>query len=318
MPLKSDSVPHAPSVPATPRVSIIVTCYNLGNYLVEALISARACDPNRVETIIVDDGSSERRTIKVLEEVEKKGWMVIRQANQGVAVARNTGIAEARSEYILPLDADNHLRSDYPVVAMEVLDADQRIGVVYGDCEVFGKQRGRRQIPEFDMHRLHLGNFIDACAVFRKQTWIDVGGFDPMLGPLGHDDWDFWLSVAERGWRFHHIPRVMFDYRVRNGSMLSRAATPEMYESLIQHLSTKHRYFADHHAEIAASLNRAILEYRNNLREATRYALSLKRALTASEEKFLEAERYAKSLEDALADAETERSQLKEFLAHQS
>ncbi|MGZ7030396.1 MAG: glycosyltransferase family 2 protein [Thermoanaerobaculia bacterium] len=313
-----ESVPHAPPVPATPRVSIIVTCYNLGSYLVEALTSARACDPTRVETIIVDDGSSQRRTIKVLEEVEKKGWRVIHQENQGVAAARNTGIAAARGEYILPLDADNRVRSDYPVVAMEVLDADRSIGVVYGDCEIFGKQRGPRHIPDFDLHRLHLGNYIDVCAAFRKQVWIDVGGFDRRLGPLGHDDWDFWLSVAGRGWRFHHIPRVMFDYRVRNGSMLSRAATPEMYESLIRHLSTKHRYFADHHAEIAASLNRAILEYRNNLREATRYALSLKRALTASEEKFLEAERYAKSLEDALADAETERSQLKECLAHQS
>jgi glycosyltransferase involved in cell wall biosynthesis len=307
-------VPQASPAPDHPRLSIIVTCFNLGTYVIDALASVVACADPLIETIIVDDGSSQRATIDVLAALEEHGWRVVHQRNKGVASARNAGIEVARGEYVLPLDADNRMRPEYPLKSIRVLDEDPRVGVVYGDCELFGRERGRRRVPNFDLHLLHIGNYIDACAVFRRQIWADVGGYDEDLGCLGHDDWDFWLTVADRGWRFHHIPEIMFDYRVRARSMTAAATRPPVYEGLVRYLSEKHRYFGDHHGEIAATLNRAILEYRGHFAEASRYARSLRRALGTRRRQFLEAERYAKSLEAALKATEAECARLKRAL----
>ncbi len=56
----------------------------------------------------------------------------------------------------------------------------------------------------------------------------------------GNEDWDFWLSVAEKGWKFYHIPEALFDYRVRTSSLISVCKIPENQRLLIQYVTHKH------------------------------------------------------------------------------
>jgi hypothetical protein len=65
-----------------------------------------------------------------------------------------------------------------------------------------------------------MGNYIDACALYRRAMWEWVGGYDEKMR-MGWEDWDFWMRAALRGWRFVHLDDIAFDYRVRTGSMLS-------------------------------------------------------------------------------------------------
>ena len=96
------------------KISIIIPCYNHGVMLREALASVeKARHPNLFEVIIVDDGSSEPETIRILQEVGEAGYQVVRQPNRGVGVARNAGVRLANGEFILPLDSDNRLRDVY-------------------------------------------------------------------------------------------------------------------------------------------------------------------------------------------------------------
>ncbi len=237
---------RALSVPGSEpvRLSVVVPCYNHGEFLIEAVASAEqsiAGIAEPYELIVVDDGSRQPRTLEVLGALEAAGYCVVHQENRGLSAARNRGIELATGACILPLDSDNRLLPGFVEAAMRVLDADPRVGVVYGDRTELGLRSGAVQVPEFDLDTLLTGNFIDACAVIRKSTWSECGGFDCAMPYQCWEDWDFWISAAERGWRFHHLPGAAFEYRVRPGSMSSPCSSPEVGQPQQAYIVEKHR-----------------------------------------------------------------------------
>ena len=202
------------------KVSIVIPCYNQGTMLREALASVEQVrNGNLLEAIVVDDGSTEVETKKILDELEYDGHCVLRQPNRGPGAARNTGIRLAKSEFILPLDSDNHLRDLYLNEGISILKENPGAGVVYADAEYFGERSGPWDVPEFDLLSLIRWNFVDACALYRKKLWEEVGGYDEYKPLSGLEDWEFWLRVASHGGTFVHVRKVGFDYRVRTESM---------------------------------------------------------------------------------------------------
>ena len=200
-----------------PQVSIITPVHNDGVYLAESIASAeRSAVPN-TELILVDDGSTDPFTVAFLDRLTMRGYRVERQANHGLSHARNRGIGLSRGRYILPLDADNRIRPGFLEPACAVLDATSSVGVVFGHRLEFGMRRGIVRVPEFRLSRLLAGNTIDACALFRREAWLHVGGYDESLPAL--EDWDFWLGIGAAGWTFHLLPAVIMEYRVRSGSL---------------------------------------------------------------------------------------------------
>src|SRR5437899_13071302 len=207
------------------KVSIVIPCYNQGTMRREALASVEEVrNENLLEVIIVDDGSSEVETTTVLKEVAEAGYCVLSQPNRGPGAARNTGIRLAKGEFILPLDSDNRLREVYLNEDVSLLSQNPSVGVVYADAEYFGERSGRWYVPDFNLLSLIRTNFIDACALYRKKLWEEVGGYDEQMPWMGLDDWDFWLRVAFHGGSFVHLTKIGFDYRVRGDFMIVLAS----------------------------------------------------------------------------------------------
>ena len=201
------------------KVSIVIPCFNHGAMLREALASLEEVrNENLLEVIIVDDGSSDAETIRILKELAEAGYKVVSQPNGGLGAARNAGIRRAKGEFILPLDSDNRLRRVYLEQGVSLLKQNPSLGVIYADAKYFGEKTGRWQVQEFDLLSLIRMNFIDACALYRKALWEGVGGYDEQMPWMGLEDWDFWLRVACHGGSFFHLPAVGFDYRVRSDS----------------------------------------------------------------------------------------------------
>jgi GT2 family glycosyltransferase len=221
-------------------LSIVIPCHDDGEFLVEAVASAERSAAERTELLVVNDGSREPRTLEVLAVLRRAGYRVIDQQQAGLAAARNRGCSEARGRYLLPLDADNRLRPELPREAVAVLDREPGVGVVYGDRAEFGCRSGRVEAAEFDLDGLLRANFIDACAVLRREVWEQCGGYDGAMPAQGWEDWDLWIGAAERGWRFHRLPGVTFDYRVRPGSMASRLLSAEVGTAVRLHMIDKH------------------------------------------------------------------------------
>lgn len=218
-------------------ISIIVPCFNQGEFLPEAVSSVTSMNRNDVELIVVDDGSTDERTAKETAALEAQGIRVIRQENKGLSAARNAGIRASAAKYILPLDGDNRLRAAYIEHGIRILDSDPRIGVVYGDRQLFGTEQGCWTAGPFDLHRLMQDNYIDACAVFRRVLWEQNGGYDENM-KQGFEDWEFWLSAYEHGWRFAYIPQALFDYRRHQSSMLAEGLKSK--ESIARYVAAKH------------------------------------------------------------------------------
>ncbi len=230
-------------------LSVVIPCYDLGELLLEAVASVERTAPERCELIVVNDGSRQPRTLEVLAVLREGGYHVVDQPNAGLAAARNRGVREARGRYVLPLDADNRLAAGYIASAIQGLDSQPEVGVVYGDRLEFGGRNGRKPVPELDLPNFLWANYIDACAAYRREIWEACGGYD--AGALVWEDWDFWISAAERGWRFQRLPDVTFEYRVRPSSMLRKAEREGLRRTVREHIYRKHHeIFAQHLAEI--------------------------------------------------------------------
>jgi glycosyltransferase involved in cell wall biosynthesis len=229
----------APRPQGSCELSIVIPTCDDAHWVVEAIANAWHCADGRHEVLVLDDGTRDPESLRILDRLRAAGQPILRQENQGLPAARNALIAQARGRYILPLDADNRLNRAFVQQALEVLRTDPTVGVVYGDRQLFGSRRERLAVPEFNLHQMITGNDIDACAMFRRELWSDVGGYDPRLR-LGFEDWEFWLHAGKRGWTFRHLPIIALEYRVRPDSLVSRAASPEGFRQFRELLLRKH------------------------------------------------------------------------------
>jgi len=217
---------------------VVIPCFNDGEFLIEAVASVARIASSVSELVIVDDGSTDPRTLEVLSILEELGYRVLHQENMGLSAARNTGIRATRGHYYVPLDADNRLRPGFLEAAAAHLDRHPDTGVVYGDRFIFGSRSGRHWVPEFELSAMLGGSNIDACAMIRRSTWEDCGGYDTAMAGL--EDWEYWINVARQGWRFHHLDQLTFDYRVRPRSLLSTCTRAGLRGRLLGYMLEKH------------------------------------------------------------------------------
>jgi len=213
-------------------VSVVIPCFNQGIYLDDALNSVFAQTFPDIETVIVDDGSTDESTIKILDNVSYPAVRVIRTVNKGPSAARNLGIMVATGEYILPLDADDLIAPQYIEEAVNVLEGSEDYRIVYCKAEKFGAQSGVWPSPDFSLRRMLMGNQIFCSAVFRKSDWEKVGGYNLVM-TAGYEDWDFWLSILEQGGTAFRIPHTRFYYRIKD---VSRTTVMDCRKKVEMHL----------------------------------------------------------------------------------
>jgi glycosyltransferase involved in cell wall biosynthesis len=216
-----------------PKVSVVIPCFNQGSYLDEAVDSVLLQTWHDFEIIIVNDGSTDECTNRLLESYNRPRTRVISTANQGLAQARNTGIAAAHGKYILPLDADDRIGREYLEKAISVLDSQPNMGIVYCLAEKFGAQNGPWNSPDYSLRRMLLGNLIFCSALFRREDWEHTGGYKQEM-KAGWEDWDFWLSLLELGRDVYRIPDTLFFYRVKDVSMATSMDVEKKVEMHLQ------------------------------------------------------------------------------------
>ena len=197
------------------RVSIIITCYNKGQYVADAINSALLQTYEDIEIVCVNDGSSDNSSeiIRTFANKYKNILFFDNQENKGVIFARNMAIDAATGKYIFPLDADDTIDTTYIEKAAKILDENPDIGVVTSEAKIFGAKNKKYRLPEFDKETMLFENCIFSSSMFRKADFIDVGRYKENMA-YGCEDWDLWLSFMENNYNVYRIPEVLFNYRV--------------------------------------------------------------------------------------------------------
>lgn len=234
---------------AFPLVSIIITCYNYGNFIRDAFNSALQQTYSNIEIVIVDDGSDEV-TCEVLKAIDAEyaDVKVYYNNNKGPAAARNFGIEKSQGSYIVPLDADDVLDKHFVEKGMDVIRHDNNISPVYCDVRYFGNVCYTKARKEWSQQAIYCNNFILISSVFSRQAWQDCGGFDEYL--IGLEDWEFWVHMAKKGYVGKRIPEPLLYVRKHDGLNLTHISTKEdtgrikrKYIKLKHGLGNKYRWF---------------------------------------------------------------------------
>lgn len=225
-----------------PVISVIIPCFNSGRYLSDALNSVKEAHHNDTyDVIIINDGSTDLQTLTLLAQLQTEGYTILHQENKGPAAARNAGIRFSKGKYLLFLDSDNKIRSDYMNKGIEILNAFPEVGIVYSNPSFFGDSSEPRFITsDFDMYKLLDANYIDMCSVITKKVFEEIGFFDEERLIIGHEDWEFWIRAYSAGWKFHYINETLFDYRITRDSLIKQASHPEKFQDTLHYIYSKH------------------------------------------------------------------------------
>jgi glycosyltransferase involved in cell wall biosynthesis len=201
-------------------VSVIIPCYNYGQYVGEAVDSVLAQDMP-VELLVVNDGSTDQHTLRVLDRLAGDSRVqVIHKVNEGLSKARNTGIERSTGEFLVCLDADDLIQPSYCSSCLNAFRERPGVGFVYSTMQVFGEEQYLWSDVPFSALALLADNYVPCASMFRRRVWEEAGGFCETM-KLGYEDWDFWLSVVEKGWHGYHLPGKLFWYRKHGKTMLT-------------------------------------------------------------------------------------------------
>lgn len=231
----------------SPTVSVIVPCFNHGQYVRESVQSVFAQSWPSVEVIVVDDGSDDPATIACLREMSDLPIQLRRVPHGGLARARNAGIAAASGQYLCALDADDLLAPEFLHKAVTRLEADASLTFVSCWLEAFDREQWSWTPTRCDLPALLAECTVCTASLVRLPAVRAIGGFDEHMPHQGYEDWDLWISLVERGYRGTIIPEVLFRYRRLPGSMSAHLASPDVHRDLMQYLVGKHRDSYERH-----------------------------------------------------------------------
>ena len=217
-------------------LSIIICYYNLGDTIMETMESLMQIDYGRYETIIINDGSTDKKSLEKLEEIKEKYPEVRIESipNGGLANARNVGSRLAKGEYISFLDADDRVAPDYYKRCIEVLEQYENVSFVYSWLQYFEGSDGVWITFNTELPYMLMGNMLSAFAVVRKADFISFGQNRKAM-EYGMEDYDGWLGMVQNGRNGVCIPEPLCYYRVRKESMtrvMSNGARMYLYKTL--------------------------------------------------------------------------------------
>jgi glycosyltransferase involved in cell wall biosynthesis len=226
---------------STPLVSVIVPAFNAGASIGETLDSALAQTYPNIEIIVVNDGSSDDTMTAVTARARLDPRVrVVEQQNQGVASARNFGVATAKGELIAPLDADDIWdRTKLARQVQRMQECGESVGFVYSWWVWIDEQdrildaSPKWRIEGRALEKLLQVNFTGNASVplYRRRTLTQAGGYNAQFrqeGAQGCEDWDLALRVAEKA-EVACVPSILVGYRRRGTSM--SAACHSMWRS---------------------------------------------------------------------------------------
>ena len=272
-------------------VSCIITHYNRGRYLLQALASMLEQTHENIEIIVVDDGSTDQKSLDILAEIEQKHAekcigtqtkcvKVLRIENTYLGTARNVGLKASRGEFVLFMDDDNYAKPHEVSTFLQVMHetgcdiaacASEYLPSSLDPKEAFNSTLYRQETRKVHIplgpsvsSGLFTNTFGDANLMVRRSTCSNFSW--PEDDAYSVQDWEVLARESTRSFhKIHLIPEPLFFYRTTSTSMAQSASI----SSISQH--SEKLYLRSFLNELPLGLG-PLIPYIIDLREESRQA----------------------------------------------
>lgn len=225
-------------------VEAVITSYNQGTMVLEALQSLCSQTTVPVRIIIVDDGSTDAHSIHILDQIEADLSLPVpvavhRQPNGGVSAARNAGIRMAQAPMVLVLDGDDRVEPSYVEEVGGMLRSHPSMVAASSWMRTFGVLDAVIRPAGGEMTAFLSRNCCPATHILRRDAWKQCNGYDESMRS-GFEDWDFFLSLLETAPEavIGIVEKPLIDYRTAPASSNVKSMTKRL--ELMRFLIEKH------------------------------------------------------------------------------
>lgn len=223
-PASNHPAPNAPLV-EPPAVSVIIPARDAATTLGETIAALRAQIYPSWEAIVVDDGSTDA-TAEVAARAASGDARIrlLQRPGKGVSAARNAGLAAARGDWLLFLDADDWIAPEHLARLTATLAADPSLDAAHcgwarvaPDGALSETEYGPPERDLFPAFASHCALATVGVCLVRRSLVQALGGFDVSFRNCS--DWEFWLRLARAGARFGAVRERLAYYRLRPASV---------------------------------------------------------------------------------------------------
>lgn len=231
------------------ELSVVIPTYNYARFLPEAIDSVLAQTLQPAEIIVADDGSTDDTPSVIARYGDRIRYL--RLPHRGIVATRNALLAETHGDWFFNLDADDMIPSDFIEKSIPQINEDNpSIAFAYCGLKSFGRYKREINAPEFSRNLFKAGNFVGMNSFVRTAAAREVG-FDRLFDN-GWEDYDFFLSLIERGFSGIRLDGVSYLYRTH---LESRTVATEDWDAsprLMEKIVAKHDgFFSREEAEAA-------------------------------------------------------------------
>lgn len=278
-------------------IEAVVTSFNQGRMVVEAVRSLldQTILPARI--IIVDDGSTDEISVHILENINTYfdsviPIVVIRQPNSGVSVARNTGIGATKAPLVLVLDGDDKIEPDYIEQVRQLLYEDPLMVAASSWMHTFGVLDSIVCPSGGCIAEFLARNCCPASHILRREIWETCGGYDETMRS-GFEDWDFFLSMLESkpDSRIGIVTEPLIGYRTAPASANIKSMSKRL--ELMRFLIEKHiRSYQEHLADAILGVESISMSRLYGWESEICHSLSVNQNLCRISDEFMQSPTY--------------------------
>lgn len=234
-------------------VTVVVTCYNHEQYIEQCLRSIFSQTHQNIALIVINDGSTDGSAAvieQVLTDCPFQSVQFIDKANEGLCATRNVGLELVKGDFVLFVDSDNYLESNY-LEKLLIPMFEEGADIVY--CDLYNPETGQiilEAIP-YDIKTHFDHNFIDSCSLMRLSI-VGSEKYDMALNRKKYEDYDFFLNlIVNHGAKPVPANGTFLNYRVLENSVSDRTNHKKQIDA---YTYVMFKYIGKYPEEVKASI----------------------------------------------------------------
>jgi len=226
-------------------VTVIIPCYNYGNFVNEAIDSVLAQTLLPKKIIVINDGSTDNSKQTIDKYKQNPLVEIIHKKNSGVIDTKNIGINMSKTYWTLFLDADDQIEDTFLEDTIEISKNGAK-DIIYTDMLLFGAVNDIFRARPFSIHTLLKTNYINNSALIKTSLLRQIGGYKPQMNH-GLEDWELYISLVEIGAKPQYLPVPLMKYRQHIESLSRNSKVNDNEKELLKQIKSLHLGFYRKH-----------------------------------------------------------------------